>query len=215
MSRGLSSDMQTALAAGTLFPVLLWYGDFSSGAVRVCTHTQDVVFGGNTFTGLGTIIGIDEIRETGRVEATGAVFRMNGVPSMLVVKALEAEYRRRRCSLYFGLLSSASGTLIADPIEFRYLMDQMTINDSGESAEILISAESRLVDLQRARELRHTDECQQSLFPGDRFFEYVPGLADKELVIGGGTTGPAAAGTSYSGPAEAGVRNQSSNSVMR
>lgn len=187
--RGTSSAMQTAAAAGTVFPVLLWYGDFTSGAVRVCTHTHDIVHGGNTFTALGALVGVEEIKETGAVEATGATFRMSGVPSEMITKALEAGYRRRQCSLYFGFLDAAAGSLIADPVEFRFLMDQMTINDSGETADVVISAESRLVDLQRARELRQTDESQKSIFAGDTFFQYVPSLQSKDLVVGGSSGG--------------------------
>lgn len=186
MSRDLSTDMLAAVEASTVMPVLLWYGDFASGAVRVCTHTQDISYGGNTFTGLGNVIGMEEIRETGQVEATGAVFHLQNVPAAVLDKAIEAGYRRRRCSLYVGMLDLTTRALIADPVEFRYLMDVMTITEGADTFSIKLKVESRLVDLQRPRELRQTNECQQSIFPGDRFFEFVPRLQNVELVVGGG-----------------------------
>jgi hypothetical protein len=194
MSRGLSASMQSAAAGGTVLPVLLWYGDFASGAVRVCSLPQSLSWCGYTWTGLGDLIDFEELRESGGTEAVGAVFTLNGVPSAMVTKALEAGYRRRRCSLYLALLDS-SRAVVADPIEWRFLMDRMSIEDAGETSRITVRAESRLADLQRARELRWTDEGQQAVFSGDRGFEYLAGLAGRELVIGGVATGGTPPGT--------------------
>jgi len=201
MSRDLTTAALNAASAATVRPVALWYGDFASGAVRVTSYIRDITWGGHTWTALGQLVGFEEIRETGTVYATGAVFTLNGVPSSLVTKALEAGYRRRRCSLYLAFLDD-SGAVIADPIEWRYLMDRMTIADNGTDARITVRAESRLVDLQRAREIRHTDQGQQAVFAGDRFFEYVPGLANREIVVGGTVVGTRPAGSPGNSPVD-------------
>lgn len=189
MSRGIGSANVTQAEASTVRPVFFWYGDFASGEVRVCTHTQSITWGGQTWTGLGTFIGMEELRESGGIEAIGATFHLNGVPSTVLTKALEAGYRRRRCSLYLGFLD-ANDALVANPTEWRYLMDRMPIRDSGDDARISVQAESRLVDLQRPREVRMTDEAQQALFSGDRAFEYIVGLQTKEITVGGTASNP-------------------------
>lgn len=189
MSRGLSSEMQSASEATFARAVAFWYGDFLTGPVRISTYTRDLTWGGYTWNALGQLIGFEELRETGSVEAVGAVFTLNGVQSALVSKALESGYRRRRCSLYIGFLD-ASEQVIANPIEHRFLMDRMTIQDDGATSRITVRAESRLVDLQRPREIRQNDEGQRAVFPNDRAFEFVAGLAGKEFVIGGTARGP-------------------------
>lgn len=189
MSRDLAANNVTESQAGTVRPVFFWYGDFSSGAVRVSSHTQDITWGGYTWTGLGTFIGMEELRESGGIEAIGATFHLNGVPSSVLTKALEAGYRRRQCSLYLGFLDS-SDALVADPTEWRYLMDRMPIRDAGNEARISVQAESRLVDLQRPREVRMTDEAQRALFAGDVAFEYIVGLQTKEITVGGTASNP-------------------------
>jgi hypothetical protein len=60
----------------------------------------------------------------------------------------------------------------------------MTIQDTGETSVLTITAESRLIDMNRARERRFTDADQQQLYPGDLGLQYVAGLQDKEFPWG-------------------------------
>lgn len=195
MSRGLTTDFKTAAAAGGVTPALLGHFDFSGGVVRVWNGVGDLSWGGNTYTGLGDLVGVSPVTETNETRANGMRFSLNGIPSTLITRILAEGYRGRAAKLWLALFNS-SGAIIADPmLVFSGRMDQCLLDDSGETATCTITAESRLVDLQRPRERRRTDEDQKSLFSGDRGLEYVAGLQDKEIVWGGGTasTGPAAA----------------------
>jgi hypothetical protein len=58
--------------------------------------------------------------------------------------------------------------------------------DGAERCEIQITYESRLIDLNRAREWRYTHESQQQISPGDLGFEYVAGLQEREIRWGMG-----------------------------
>ena len=60
----------------------------------------------------------------------------------------------------------------------------MTISDGGDTATIKLTAESRLIDLDRSRERRFTSEDQKIEFPDDKGLEYVDDLQDKEIVWG-------------------------------
>jgi hypothetical protein len=64
---------------------------------------------------------------------------------------------------------------------FAGRLDVPTIMDGAERCEIQITYESRLIDLNRAREWRYTHESQQQISPGDRGFEYVAGLQEREI----------------------------------
>lgn len=194
MSRGLTSAFKTAAAAGNVVPALLGHFDFTGGIVRVWTGLGDLSWGGDTYTGLGDLVAVSPVQETNETRSNGMSFTLNGIPSAMVTRILGEGYRGRAAKLWLALFDS-SGAIIADPLLlFSGRMDQCLLDDSGATATCTITAESRLVDLQRPRERRRTDEDQQNLFAGDRGLEYVAGLQDKEIVWGGGvsTTGPAA-----------------------
>ena len=63
-------------------------------------------------------------------------------------------------------------------------MDLMSIDDSGDTANINVTAESRLIDLDRTRERRYTSEDQKIDFPNDKGLEFIADLQDKEIVWG-------------------------------
>lgn len=72
--------------------------------------------------------------------------------------------------------------VIADPyLAFDGRLDVPVIDDAGDTCTIAISYESRLIDLEKARERRWTHDDQQIDFAGDLGFEYVPGLPDQVL----------------------------------
>jgi hypothetical protein len=206
MSRGATTDFKNAAAAGTVYPALLAYFDFSGGAVRLWNGVGDLSWGGNTYTGAGDLVGVEPVQESAEVRANGLSFRLNGIPSAMVTRILAEGYRGRSCQLWLALFSSlTTGTPIADPLPlFSGRMDQCNLEDSGDTASITVVAESRLVDLQRPRERRRTDEDQKSLFSGDRGLEYVAGLQDKEILWGAASSGTSAVsvaptGKGYSG----------------
>lgn len=188
MNRGLSSANQTAAAASTTYPVCFWYGDFASGAVRITDHHRDLIWGGYTWTALGQLVGVSEIKETAQAQANSVEFFLNGVDTGLLVKALEAGFRKRACVFYLGFLD-ASGALVDTPVAWPFLMDRMPIRRGGTTARITVIAESRLVDLQRSSELRLDDEQQQGRFAGDRGFQYVVGIQEAQVPVGGAIDG--------------------------
>lgn len=69
--------------------------------------------------------------------------------------------------------------IVADPyLAHEGRLDVPTVK-KGERPVVTIAYESWLRDLERANEMRMTDQDQQRIFPGDRFFARVPGLQEK------------------------------------
>jgi hypothetical protein len=62
----------------------------------------------------------------------------------------------------------------------------MTINDGADSLSITVSAENKLIILNRDKVLRYTDQDQKRLFPNDKGLEYVASIQDKPLTWGAG-----------------------------
>lgn len=74
--------------------------------------------------------------------------------------------------------------LDGEPVKiFQGKMDALADNDDGKSVVFSLTAESDLIDLQRSREMRLTDEAQKSLFPSDKGLEYVSAIQDKQIDI--------------------------------
>ena len=192
MSRGLSAGFITAADAGTVYPALLASFDFSGGQVNVWSGTGNLSWNSLTFAGVGDFSGISAIEETGETRANGLSFRLNGIPSSLVSTILTENYRNRTCTVYLGLFASLTATspITAPATMFVGRMDQAFMEDDGNTASINLTAESRLVDLQRTRERRYTDEDQQAAYSGDVGFEYVAGLQDKDLLWGASGAAP-------------------------
>jgi hypothetical protein len=63
-------------------------------------------------------------------------------------------------------------------------MDVMSINDDGQNATIGMTAENKLVDFRRPREVRYTDEEQKNLYPLDKGLEFVNSIQEKEIYWG-------------------------------
>jgi hypothetical protein len=60
------------------------------------------------------------------------------------------------------------------------------ITDNATTCTLTLSYESRLIDLTIARNWRYISESQQVLHPGDRGFDYVTTIQDKQITWGRG-----------------------------
>ena len=60
----------------------------------------------------------------------------------------------------------------------------MSIKEGPETSTLELTLENKLVDLERPRVGRFTDNFQQSEFSGDKGFSFVEGLQDKALTWG-------------------------------
>lgn len=187
MSRGLSAGFLTAADAGTVYPALLGSFDFSGAQINLWTGMGDLSWNSITWSGIGDLGGISAIEETGETRANGLNFTLNGVPSAMVSSILSENYRNRVCTVYLAMFASLTATspITAPATMFVGRMDQAFMDDNGDTATINLTAESRLVDLQRTRERRYTDEDQRSgSYTADLGLQYVAGLQDKELMWG-------------------------------
>jgi hypothetical protein len=186
MSRGLTAAFLTAADAGTVYPAILCNFDFSGGQINTWTGTGNLVYGGLTYSGIGDQMGMSAIEETEHTQANGVSFTLNGIPSANVSSIFNQDYRNRVCTVQLALFASLTATtpITAPAVMFVGRMDQALMDDDGETATINLTAESRLIDLQRPRARRYTDEDQQAVYSGDLGLEYVAGLQDKELMWG-------------------------------
>jgi hypothetical protein len=178
--------MVTEVSASQLSPILLASFSFST-AVRLWSGYGTITVGAVTYQGIGTFGTISPVEETTDLSARGINFQLSGIPSAYVSLALTENYQGKACSVLFGALD-ATGAIVSSPVTiFAGRMDVMSINDDGQNATIIMSAENKLVDFLRPRETRYTHEEQQNLYPvspPDLGLEFVNAIQEKQIYWG-------------------------------
>lgn len=170
----------------------------------------DLVRGGVTYTGAGELLQISEIRESSDIASNGATITLSGIPSELITLALDEPYQGRVCRIWLGVIDfdlALPSNLLIDTGDYLLLdsdtqldltsqgpsaffelftgyMDQMNIEDGPSTATIAVSIENKLIDLERPRVRRYTDNNQKSRFPGDLAFEFVTRIQSESLTWG-------------------------------
>jgi hypothetical protein len=181
--RGLTNDMVTEVSASQLSPILLASLSFAT-PVHIWTGYGTITVGSTAYLGIGTLGSISPVEETTDLAARGISMQLSGVPTAMLAVALTENYQGRECSVLFGALQ-ASGALVSSPVTiFSGRMDVMSINDDGQNATIGMTAENKLVDFRRPREVRYTDQEQKNLFPSDKGLEFVTAIQEKQIYWG-------------------------------
>src|SRR5688572_28366855 len=122
--------------------------------------------------------------ETGEVRATGGTIELNGCDPVVLALADTENFQGRPVTVYKGALDAA-GAVVAEPdIVYRGTIDTIDPEDEGETARVIIGVEGRAATFDRARERRCTPEDQALRFSGDKIFDFVAPLQDKEIVSG-------------------------------
>lgn len=185
MARELTAEMIAAITAGTVRPVMIAKIGTAGADVLVWTGIGNLVFDGDTYLGIGKFGGVSATEESTDLQAAGMNFSLSGVPSEYISIALQSIRHGKQALLWLGLLDMTTNALIDRPIQmFSGLTDVASIDEGVLNSTIQISAENRLIDLERPRIRRYTLEDQQIDDTTDLGFEYVQSLQDAKLYWG-------------------------------
>lgn len=207
MSRDLNSDLITQITSGAFRPFFAINATLDSTDLRLWTGLGDLSISGATYTGVGEFLSISDLEEASDISVKGLTLTLSGIPSDLISLALNTPYQGRELSMFFGvtdlqrvfllqesgsflLLETDDRIIVGDddaPAQmFRGFIDTMTIEEGAETATIGVSVENRLIDLERVRVFRYTDQSQKAIHPNDKGFEFVEDLQDKTFNWGRG-----------------------------
>lgn len=156
--------------------------EFDSGTARIWTGTYDLVINTQTYTGAGQFLDITSIDEDGEISAKGITLRLNGLDSTYITYALTEDYQGRPLTVRVG--SIADDGTVSSYVAFYGFMDVMSISERGPSADLSISVESRLIDLERHRIRRYTSEDIKQLDATDKGLDYVTHIQEVEIEWG-------------------------------
>lgn len=184
MGRDLTAGVATAVAAQLVRPVLFYEGEYASGTLRLWTGFGDFTWNAQTWNGAGNMLGIGPVEEVSEIRATSFYVSLSGDAAALLSANLGQARTGLPGKVWIGFFDAA-GALIADPfLAFHGRFDVPDIVDEGARATIQARYESRLIDLDRPRLRRYTDEDHRLDFPSDQGFGYVVSLQDKEIFWG-------------------------------
>ena len=184
MSRVLSNAMKEMAVAKVVRPIFLVHMVFDSSELNIWSGVGNLSFDSVTYTGLGDLLSISDIKETSDISATGISVSLSGVKTSLIAVAKDQDYQGRELTVRLGAFNE-SGSLIADPvIIFSGFMDTMTIAEAGAYSSITIAVENKLVAFERAKIRRYTAEDQKIEYPADKGFEFVTSIVQKEIFWG-------------------------------
>jgi hypothetical protein len=203
-TRDVSDVVQNALDDDVVFPFFVIELLFDSAPIRLWTGVGTLVFEGVSYLGTGSLLDVSSIEETSEIAVRGATITLSGMSSEVISLALQSPYQGRVCNISFGLFTK--GLLLKEdgdfilledgskiPLEsgetgltqiFSGYMDEMNIDEGPDFGTIELKVENRLIDLERARVRRYSSGYQKSAFPGDKGFDFVEDLQDKEIVWG-------------------------------
>jgi len=184
MSRSLPAALSTELNATELKPFYAIELAFDSDTLRFWTGYGTIEANSEEWIGSGTVLTISTSSETTDLAANGINITLSGLDTSLVALALLENYRGRSAKLYIGALD-AENQPVSDLYQvFAGRMDIMTIQEDGSTATISISIENVLIDLERPRARKYTNEEQLARYSGDNSLENVAKLADKQISWG-------------------------------
>lgn len=158
-------------------------GYTGENAVYVWTGLGTTTIDSKNYTGVGELIQISLVNETGEIAAKGASITLSGIPNdsdLSLGLALTEPYQGRIGKLYFGVM----GTKTAYTEIFTGYMDEMNISEGPESSTIELTLENKLLDLERPRIARYSSQYQRSKYPTDGSLDYVENMMTKTVAWG-------------------------------
>jgi len=205
MSRDLSNITIESISEDVVYPFFATELRFDDNIIRMWTGQGTLVLeDGTQWIGLGQLLSISSIEETSEMAVKGATITLSGIPSELLSLALSTPYQGRVAKIYFGtflrdsllqetgnyILLEGGGRINLESMSkgfnelFSGYMDQMNIEESGETSSIELAVENKLIDLERARVARFTSGYQKSIYPDDDGLNFIEDLQDKKIPWG-------------------------------
>lgn len=205
MSRDLSNITLESISEDVVYPFFATELRFDDNIIRMWTGQGTLVLeDGTEWIGLGQLLSISSIEETSEMAVKGATITLSGIPSELLSLALSTPYQGRVAKIYFGtflrdsllqetgnyILLEGGGRINLEIMSkgfnelFSGYMDQMNIEESGETSSIELAVENKLIDLERARVARFTSGYQKSIYPDDDGLNFIEDLQDKKIPWG-------------------------------
>jgi hypothetical protein len=189
----MSRNIDTTLAAEfakDFEPIVLAKLVFRTSTQFVWTGIGDLVWGGNTYKGVGTLGSISDVSEGSELHADGVTVSLSGIDPVLLADSLEDIQPGNPAKIWIGAMNN--GAVVGTPyLFFSGTMDKAPIQitppnaDGDSTATISLALENKMIDHSRPSQRRYTAADQKSNgHPTDSGFNHVEELNDQALIEG-------------------------------
>ena len=158
--------------------------EFDTDDILVWTGNDDLVINSETYTGAGSLLSISSVEDTLDLKPTGISIALSGMDADVLNMALTENYQNRDISVFMGFLMGGSNEVAGVLKVFAGRMMSLDVSDSLDGAVVGITAENRLIDLERPSILRYTAESQKFVDSSDTSLNRVQQLQDKQIAWG-------------------------------
>jgi hypothetical protein len=173
--------MLSSLTSNVIRPGFLAILTFHTGTRYVWSGVGNLIYGGNTYLGVGSLGRLGAIEEGTEVRASGTTVTLSGIDPALLAECLSDIQLGAPATIYFALFDSAL-TILGTPYPlFVGTVDQPVIQIGTDSMSISLKLENKLVNLQRANMRRYTAADQRRYYPNDTAMNFVELLNDMAL----------------------------------
>ena len=155
--------------------------EFDSGTLNLWSGIGDFIGSdGLTYTGAGELLNIENVDEDKELSSTNMTIGISGLSENIVTYATTEDYQNRPMTIKMFFFHPDTDDEIGNVILFKGRMDTLTVVD-GDSFSVVISAENKLIDLTRPKNLFYTAETQNFLYSGDKGLEFVAKIREQTV----------------------------------
>tara|TARA_Y100001973_G_scaffold80926_1_gene119228 strand:+ start:3086 stop:3715 length:630 start_codon:yes stop_codon:yes gene_type:complete len=155
--------------------------EFDSGTLNLWSGIGDFVGSDSlTYTGAGELLNIQNVEEDNELSSTNMTISISGLSENIVTYATTEDYQNRPITIKMFFFHPDTDDEIGSVILFKGRMDTLTVND-GDTFSVIVTAENKLIDLTRPKNLFYTAETQNFLHSGDKGLEFVAKIREQTV----------------------------------
>ena len=181
MAHSLTAPMLAVTKAATCRPIIFCEIDTLGGTVYLWNGYGIFPWNGQLWVGGGDFVQMGSVTEQNKVVATGCALELSGVDLALVAVTLEDLQRYRPVKLWLGAIDDTFNLVSSPYLFLNGRTGTASITQTGPTATITLSVESRLVAMRVPRWRRYTDVDQRLEHPGDAGFTFVDTIQDATI----------------------------------
>ena len=155
--------------------------EFDSGTLNLWSGIGDFTGSDSlSYTGAGELLDIQNVEEDNELSSTNMTISISGLSANIVTYATTEDYQNRPVTIKMFFFHPDTDDEVGNVILFKGRMDTLTVVD-GDSFSVVISAENKLIDLTRPKNLFYTAETQNFLYSGDKGLEFVSKIREQTV----------------------------------
>jgi hypothetical protein len=183
-SRGLTTTNLTASSASTIHPVIFVKMQFDGGNVNLHSELGTITWGGDTYTGagsLGQISSADEVSDLSQVQLN---LTLRGLPNDLISVLLNQQYQGRTATVSLGYLDLTTFALVDTPFTlYQGLIDTADFQQD-KTLSINLSISNRFAAWSTPIVRRYNNAYQQGRYSGDTGLQYIEQTTNATVIWG-------------------------------